>query len=132
MSTAKTGTFIARYKVTNHNVGGPTLYLNLVVTTPTEKVNGSAEVTIGSINPPFELNTPVSGDFTYMTVMPDNTHILVVLASPILIQDGSEFTARLVLKGDWKSGVATYTFAGPNGFTTIKDAKVELVEPVTA
>ena len=132
MSESKVGTFPVSYEVSTGASGAPNLRLDLIVTTPTKKVNGNATVT-QAVSPPFEEHMPVSGNFTYMTVMPRNTHILVNVASPILVRDASIFAATLVLEDDWSSGVCNFTFLGPQGkWVEIRDAKVRLAELVEA
>ncbi|WP_340063174.1 DUF1842 domain-containing protein [Ascidiimonas aurantiaca] len=128
MSELKVGTFPVSYEVSTGALGAPNLKLDLIVTTPTKKVSGNASVT-QAVNPPFEEHVPVTGNFTYMTVMPKNTHILVNVASPILVRDASVFAATLVLEDNWSSGVCNFTFLGPQGkWVEIRDAKVRQVE----
>ncbi|MAX81430.1 MAG: hypothetical protein CL843_14815 [Crocinitomicaceae bacterium] len=122
------GTFITSYEVSTGDTGAPTLKLNLVVTTPTKTVNGSAEVS-QTINPPFNAHYEVSGDFTYMTVMPNNTHIMVKLTGISGPQFGlTNFKAYLVLNDDWSSGVCNFSYINSNGeWNEIQDARVTKV-----
>jgi len=124
--SAVIGTFNACYEISTGLAGAPNLRLNLVVTTPTEKVNGSAEIT-QTTNPVFNAHYDVSGNFAYMTVMPNNTSIMVKLTGITGPQFGLvNFEAYLVLNDDWKSGTANFRYLGQNAqWIDIKDAKVK-------
>ncbi len=114
------GLFIVSYKITTGMMGAPTFNVNLVVSTPDRHINGQGQVTNNSIHPPLEVNTRLKGDYTYMTVMPNNSHILVVLngygspspIEPIVVENT---TLRMVLNEDWATGTANFTFLDANG-----------------
>lgn len=122
------GTFITCYEVSTGLAGAPVLKLDLVVTTPTSSVRGNAEISQAT-NPPFNAHYDVAGSFTYMTVMPNNSHIMVKLTGISGPQFGlTNFEAYLVLKDDWQSGTGNFRYIDANGqWNEIKDAKVTSV-----
>lgn len=130
MSDNAIGLFTVGYNVTTGLAGAPNLALHLAVNTPKETVNGTAQITQAT-NPPLDMHASVWGDFTYMTVMPNSSSILVTATgapahSPI---HGPVFSPtlhlRMVLADDWQSGTASfrYTTDGMN-WETIQDCKV--------
>jgi len=132
------GLFIVSYEITTGLLGAPTLRTNLVVSTPNKTVTGNGHVHNGSVHPAFELDSKLNGEFTYMTVMPNNTHILVTAngtaftppTQPIEIPN---LKLRMVLEADWSAGTATFDYIGADGqWVTIQNAKVTKVNTVTA
>ena len=127
----ETGLFIVSYLVGNEMPGAPLLHLDLMVSTPNKEVSGRGVVT-QAINPPLNVVSKVSGDFTYMTVMPKNTHILVVLTGyPVIkwpIHGGigpvipPNLQVRMVLNEDWQEGIANFTYVDDNGVSHVIDA----------
>ena len=120
----ETGLFIVSYLVGNEMPGAPLLHLDLMVSTPNKEVTGKGVVT-QAINPPLNVVSKVSGDFTYMTVMPKNTHILVVLTGypnikwpsgggigPVILPN---LHVRMVLTDDWQGGTANFTYVDAHG-----------------
>jgi hypothetical protein len=140
MSKQTTGLFLASYTITSGAMGAPTFQLNLSVYTPKETVHGVGQIT-NTANPPLHITTKLDGSYTYMTVMPNNTHILVTaLGYPIdsPVQGGvptairANAELRMVLTEDWKSGTATYKYVDDQGNThSINDAKVQSVDANT-
>lgn len=133
MSLQKVGTFPVSYEISTGMPGAPTLLLDLIVVTPAEKVSGNAEITQAT-NPPLDNHYDVAGTFTYMTVMPQNTHIMIKLTGISGPSTGLiNFEAMLVLESDWKSGTANFKYRGNNGqWVSIQDAKVRVRELVEA
>lgn len=126
------GLFPVAYRVTNGMIGATTLTMHLVVDAPTETVHGVGRVT-NTENPPVDEPTRLDGDFTYMTVMPNNSHILLVLngsgpLGTITPLQGPNVRFRGVLSADWKTGTATYSYTtdGTN-WTTETDVPMELI-----
>jgi hypothetical protein len=130
------GTFLACYQIGNDMPGAPLFTVHLIVSTPNEAVNGMGEVT-QTTNPPLDLSTKLTGNFTYMTVMPQNTHILVTLTGypnvhwspswgigPVLLPNT---TLQMVLTDDWKSGTANFTYTDENGSQTITNVPVKSI-----
>lgn len=113
------GLFVVSYRIGTDAPGAPTFETHLAVDTPNRRVSGLGTIT-QAVNPPLDVRTRLDGDFTYMTVMPRNTHILVTLTGfPVahLAPEGGigpvalpNARLRMVLEEDWKSGVASYEY----------------------
>jgi hypothetical protein len=122
--TNTVGLFPVSYITNGPVIGGAHLSLQLLVNTPARAVNGRAEVR-QTTSPPLNVVSAVHGDFTYMTVMPKNTHILVVLTGyPVVQMPPAGGTGpvilpnvhvRMVLSDDWKSGTANFRYQDNNG-----------------
>jgi hypothetical protein len=86
-------------------------------------------------DPPVNVHTILSGHYTYMTVMPNNTHILVTAIGHPIGDEGPggpvlppNVQLRMVLSRDWKSGTADYEFLGSNHqWHQVHQAPVKLV-----
>jgi hypothetical protein len=108
--------------------GGYSLSLVLLITD--NAVAGHATVTQAT-NPPLNVNVPVAGTISAMTVMPNNTHYLLVLNQPSGWV-GRTVNVRAVLDATLETGTANVsvfldTPSGTREFTTqIKQ------EPVSA
>lgn len=135
----KVGLFIASYRIGGDKPGAPTFTVNFSVYTPAEKVSGVGHITQAT-NPPLNIATNLSGQYTYMCVMPHNCHILITATGyPIIkwphgggvgpvIMPNAELW--MVLEDNWKSGVAHYKYLDDQGnWHEIKDAPVEMIEP---
>lgn len=126
------GLFPVGYRIGNDMPGAPLFTVHLVVDTPKESVGGAGVVT-NTANPALDIHTTLRGDFTYMTVMPDTTHILLVLngegpLGTITPLSGPNVRLRAVLSGDWKSGTANYSYSEDGShWHTINDAPMELL-----
>ncbi|ENY73122.1 hypothetical protein G114_04133 [Aeromonas diversa CDC 2478-85] len=133
----KTGLFLASFQIGKAMPGAPLLHLNLAVYTPGETVTGVSHVTQAT-NPPLDVASELKGQYTYMTVMPNKSHILVTAQGyPIVkwpqhgglgpvIQPNLEL--RMVLSDDWKSGTANYKYQDGNQvWHEVKDVPVTLV-----
>ena len=136
--TAQTGLFPVCYQIGGDMPGAPLFKVSLTVYTPGKSVNGYGVITQAT-NPPLKVESKLSGDFTYMTVMPKNVHILVVLTGyPILHWShhagigpviGPNVNLRMVLTEDWKSGTANYQYLDANGnWVNIENAPVKIVD----
>ena len=133
----KTGLFLACYEIATSRIGAPLLKLNLTVNTPEESVHGVGKIT-QTTNPPLNIATKLDGNFTYMTVMPNITHILVTASGypiihwppgggigPVILPN---VELRMVLNKDWKSGTANYKYIDDQGnWQSIDNAAVKLV-----
>jgi hypothetical protein len=88
--------------------GAQRFELHLGEIIPSQKVSG-----VGFISQPanssMALQTELSGDFSFMTVAPHDTHILVVL------DDKNGVKVRMVLNDDWSKGVANYSYTDNRG-----------------
>ena len=137
----KTGLFVASYTITTPGVGGPTFNVHLTVYTPGETVGGIGQVT-ETTNPPLDVATKLDGSFTYMTVMPDVTHVLITATGypiihwppqaglgPVILPN---VQLQMVLEGDWKSGTANYKYIDNNNqWQSVSKAAVTLVSSPT-
>jgi len=133
----KTGLFPVCYEVGKGMPGAPMFKISLLVYTPAEKVNGFGEITQAT-SPPLDVKTKLEGSYTYMTVMPRNVHILVVLTGyppvhwpvhggigPVIPPN---VDLRMVLEENWQSGTANYKYLDAKGnWVEIKDAPVKAV-----
>lgn len=135
-------TFIASYRITIGRpdqpiVGDLSVTLNLIIDTTDRTVNGTAKI-FQSTNPPLTDSSKVSGDFTYLTVMPQNSHVLVTATGypnlnwnpiagigPELLPN---FELRMVLEEDWKSGKASFKYEDQDG--NWKEARDYYVENI--
>ncbi|WP_437949534.1 DUF1842 domain-containing protein [Sorangium sp. So ce296] len=121
---SRTGLFLVNYDIGTLAIGSPNLTLSLTVNTVHKLVNGFGQIT-QAVSPPLDLHTRVDGSFTYMTVMPDVTHILVVATGypPVQWPPGGgigpvlqpNFELRMVLDKGWQGGTASYSFVEASG-----------------
>jgi hypothetical protein len=132
----KTGLFIVTYNIGTGLEGALNFHLGLAINTVDKAVNGAGRIT-QAVNPPLDVRTHLRGTFTYMTVMPKQTHILVVATGtpaidwppsagigPVL---PTNVELRMVLNADWKSGTAYYRYQGSDGvWHEVSDVPVKL------
>jgi hypothetical protein len=129
----KTGLFIQSYQITTGLLGAPTFEVHVAVNTPKKVITGQGVVSNNSIHPPMEIYSNLSGEFSYMTVMPNKTHILVNLKgfgspSTIMPLEIQNIKLTMVLESNWQSGTANYSYLDEQGeWVDIKDAKVVAV-----
>lgn len=130
----RTGLFLAKYDIGTGLAGAPTLHLAMTVNTVDRAVNGAGRVTQAT-NPPLDQRSQVHGSYTYMTVMPDKTSILVVATGypaiqwpahggvgPVLMPN---LQLRMVLDSTWQSGTANFSYLNAAGqWVEIENAKV--------
>src|SRR3954453_12152810 len=130
----RVGLFAVAYEIGTEQPGAPRITAQLAVNTPAETVSG--EVTVSqAVNPPVDFHVQVKGDFTYMTGMPDNTHILVVLSQvPNEVTNTPGVELRMVLESDWQSGTANVKYPPhlPGDWTSLSDLPVRILEPAAA
>lgn len=125
-----TGLFPVAYRIGNGMPGSVNFNVHLMVYTPGERVSGYGTITQAT-NPPLDVPTKLEGSFSYMTVMPKDTHILVV-ATGYTVEPGTQqeinVELRMVLTDDWKSGVANYQYRDNSGhWHKVSDAPVKMV-----
>ena len=132
------GLFPVCYEIGGNMPGAPLFKVSLLVYTPGKAVSGFGIITQAT-NPPLKIETKLHGDFTYMTVMPKNVHILVVATGypiihwpphggigPVILPN---VHLRMVLKEDWKSGTANFQYIDAKGnWHNIENAPVKMVE----
>jgi len=133
----QTGLFIATYEIGKPQPGAPMFKLQTSVFTPDRTVNGLGHIH-QETNPPVNVVTQMQGTFTYMTVMPNNTHILVVLNGYANNNNPTNTTfsttqqpnceLRMILNDDWKTGTATYRYRDTQGtWHEVENTPVNLV-----
>lgn len=132
-----TGLFIVSYEIGGNMPGAPSFNVNFSVYTPGETVHGMGHLTQAT-NPPLDIGTNLSGQYTYMCVMPKNCHILVTATGfPIIKwpQGGGvgpmippNVELRMVLEEDWRSGTANYKYQdGSGNWHEVTNAPVKMV-----
>lgn len=133
----KLGLFPVCYNIGTPMAGAKTFRVSLLVYTPGKTLSGYGVIT-QPVNPPLRIESKLYGDFTYMTVMPSKTHILVTATGypdihwpphggvgPVLLPI---VHLRMVLTEDWKSGTANYKYLDAKGeWQEINDAPVTIV-----
>ena len=136
MSNELIGLFPISYEIGTGLPGAPLFTLHLVVNTPARTVNGAGLIT-QTTNPPLNEATVLHGDFTHITVMPKNTHILVTATGhapirwpahggigPVLLPN---VHLRMLLANDWKTGTANYEFIVNGKSHDVNDAPVKAI-----
>lgn len=136
MSSQQVGLFPVSYEIGTGKPGAPRLSLHLLVYTPGKTVTGAGLLT-QAINPPLEEAVSVHGDFTYMTVMPKNTHILVTATGVPLVKWPPHggigpvlqpvLHLRMVLENDWKSGTANFSYFANGHWHEVEGATVKMI-----
>ena len=116
----KTGLFLASYTIASNNLEAPVFAVSLAVNTVDKAIDGAGRITQPLINPPLDLRTRLHGSYTSMTVMPDRSHILVVLSGEGAIGTtttltGTNVELRMMLSSDWSSGTASYSYVNQRG-----------------
>lgn len=94
-------------------------------------MNGAGTLT-QSTNPPLDLATVLTGEYTFMTVMPDQSKILVTArgvgaVSPIEPFEAHNVSLRMVLSTDWQSGVANYDYLRDGKWNPVDNAPVKFI-----
>jgi hypothetical protein len=107
-------------------VGAPEATLHLLIDAQRKRVSGLGNVVTQPIYPPLDLPFELRGEFTYLTIMPERSHILVTatgypphdpVASPM-------FQLRMVLDNWQSGGTAQYMYKVGSDWHRVDDAKV--------
>jgi Domain of unknown function (DUF1842) len=133
------GLFIGSWEIGNLGMpGAPILTVDLMFYAPMSTVTGHGRLS-QAVNPPLEVDSRLSGNYTYMTVMPQSTHVLITLTGypntkwvgPVLEPN---MEVRMVLEADWHTGTATYSYRSGDGeWSLIESVPVrERTAPVRA
>ena len=136
----RTGLFIGSYTIGSMLPGAPLLTVHLTFAAPTGAVAGLGQVT-QAVNPPLDIPSRLDGDYTYMTVMPDTSHILVTLTGHPVVnwpQFGGigpvvapNLNLRMVLDADWQRGTATFQYLTAAGtWEQVESATVQKITSV--
>ncbi|RXZ43940.1 DUF1842 domain-containing protein [Crenobacter cavernae] len=132
------GLFIVSYQIGDAKPGAPLFHVNLSVNTVDRTVGGSGQVTQAT-NPPLNIHvSALHGEYNYLTVQPNESHILVVAKGevahnfppPAIGTILLPVELRLVLSHDWKTGTAYYKYPNVEGKqVTVENAPVKAVTP---
>jgi hypothetical protein len=108
------GLFLASWRIGRAMPGGVQFFLAATVDTVRKVVHGVCR-DIQAIHPPSGFDSEVSGDYSFLTVMPDRSRILLVangahnfvLPPPAIgTVHQPNLQLRAVLSSDWQSGTA--------------------------
>jgi hypothetical protein len=107
------GLFPVNFRVATPAIGAPVLTLALLVNTPGKRVSGVAR--IGQTTwPPVQFHADVWGTFSPLTFEPvsEGDIVLSLVGSPSGPTSGIAETFQFhgIVKGDWKSGAASYRY----------------------
>lgn len=136
-ATAHIGLFPLALQIGGVAPGSQKFDVHLLVNTPDETVTGFGNIT-QTTNPPLNINTKLEGTFTYMTVMPKNTSVLINAKGypvinwpahggigPVLMPI---VDLQIVLENGWDTGVANYKYQDTNGtWHSVQDAPVKML-----
>ncbi|XXX79840.1 DUF1842 domain-containing protein [Sorangium sp. So ce134] len=133
-TTSDTGVFLLKLDIGSGAPGAQRFQIALGVNAVDKRIGGEGRIT-KSVNPPLDVRTELSGSFTYMTVMPKNTHVLVVAAGypavhmPPLVGPGPVLMPnaqlRMVLDATWSTGTASYSYQDASGkWVEVEDVPV--------
>jgi hypothetical protein len=130
-STENVGLFPVSYRIGTGAPGAQSLTLNLLVSTPDTKVNGTAAITQAT-NPPLDEHSDVWGEYTYLTVMSPGVSKILVTAQGNHGGPGANsiinFDVRLVVGTDWREGVANYRYFDGQRWHEVNNAPAHLQE----
>lgn len=130
-----TGLFRVSYVISKMpTIGAPTMSVDLVVDTVRKTVSGVG-LTTQAVNPPMNVVSQFTGEWSYMCTMKD-CHILVVAEgfdiSPLLIgghpTEYKNATLRMSLTEDWQSGRANFSYLHDGKWHEVEGAFVSICE----
>ena len=110
------GLFPACLEIGGAKPGAPLFRVSLLVNMPAETVTGSGQIT-QAVSPPLDIRIELKGNLIIATVMGPVVHYIVdAIGSPPVIgwspSPPANVHLKMVLEGDWKKGVADYTYDG--------------------
>lgn len=140
MAGARTGLFIGSWEIGSKLVGAPQLTVHLTFDAPSGAVTGMGQLTQPT-SPPLNQSSRLSGDYTYLTVMPNTSHILITLTGvpvlewppnggvgPVMMPN---LRLRMVLEPDWQSGTASFEYLDANGtWQRVESAQAQMLSNV--
>jgi Domain of unknown function (DUF1842) len=135
-ASRETGLFIASYDLGTGLPGAQRFKLSIVVNTVDEVIGGRGRITQAS-NAPLNEPTHLNGAYIYLTVIPNQSHILVLaMGYPELEWPSSggigpvlqpNVHLRMLLTSDWSGGVASYKYQDARGvWHEVNDVPVKL------
>ncbi|MFL9861065.1 DUF1842 domain-containing protein [Paraburkholderia madseniana] len=123
------GLFPVNFRVATPAIGAPVLTLALLVNTPAKRVSGVARI-YQSTYPPLEFHADVWGNFSQIQLAPGSEPNIVLSLSgnPSGPASGlaETFQFHSILKGDWRSGQASYKYLEGGYWHDIEHAIVTL------
>ena len=119
-----TGLFHVNYIFAGLALLEPLFVLSLTVNPRDKTISGAGRIT-ETASPPLDVRTTLHGLYTFMTVMPDKRHLLVIASGhgPVSWPSGGavgpvpplNVELSMILSSDWKSGVASYRYLNAHG-----------------
>ncbi|GGJ89161.1 hypothetical protein GCM10010123_18390 [Pilimelia anulata] len=114
------GLFIGSWRIGTHHAGAPGLVIHCTFDAASGSVHGLGRIVRGATEPPLDRSVRLDGDYTYLTVLPEASHIMLTLTGyPVLHWPAHGGTGpaapavlnlRLMLGADWQSGTATFQY----------------------
>lgn len=132
-SHVNVGLFLSKFSIGNPIPGAPHMNLFITVNTPKRIVNGVSIIT-QAINPPLDLHSEVRGSYSYMTVMPNNSHILVVAEGYEILENNEELSQvpnlyiRMVLNEEWTEGTANVKYYSNGSWHEMENVPVNQIQ----
>ncbi|HVE10736.1 MAG TPA: DUF1842 domain-containing protein [Paraburkholderia sp.] len=130
------GLFPVNFRVATPAIGAPVLTLTLLVNTPGKRVSGVARIT-QTTYPPLHFQADVWGTFSPVTVesVSEADIVLSLAGNPSGPTSGLAETFQFhgILKGDWKSGAASYRYFEGGNWHEIEHAIItpeSLLQPL--
>lgn len=120
------GMFSISYRISNNLIGGICFNLSLLVSPPNRKLTGAGNI-FQATSPPMDIFTQLTGEYTYMCVMPQKCSILLVLNGRDH-QGNENVRLRIVCGENWRTGTASLEYLRNGKWTVTENCKVERVE----
>ncbi|MEH1124926.1 DUF1842 domain-containing protein [Micromonospora sp. CPCC 206061] len=137
---ARSGLFIGSWEIGSRLIGAPLLTVHLTFDAPSGAVSGIGQLAQPT-SPPMHQSSRLDGDYTYLTVMPNTSHILITLTGypvlwwpsnggvgPVLMPN---LRLRMVLEADWQSGTANFEYLDADGtWQRVESAQAQMLSNV--
>ncbi|GGK35163.1 hypothetical protein GCM10010124_29810 [Pilimelia terevasa] len=118
------GLFIGSWQIGTRQAGAPTLSIHCTFDAASGSVHGLGQLQ-QSTDPPLDMSCRLDGDYAYLTVMPDASHIMLTLTGHPALHWPTPggpgpmvqpvLNLRMVLAADWQTGTATFQYRRPDG-----------------
>jgi hypothetical protein len=136
-ASQQTGLFIASYDIGTGLLGAQSFLLTVAVNTVDEVIGGRGRIT-QAIHPPLDEPIQLNGRYMYLTVIPNQSHILVLATGypdiewpssggiePVLRPN---VHLRMLLTSDWMGGAAFFKYQDAEGvWHEVNDVPVKRV-----
>ncbi|GAA2512393.1 DUF1842 domain-containing protein [Pilimelia columellifera] len=137
----RAGLFIGSWTIDARQPGAPTVALHCTFDASSGAVQGLAHL-IQAVSPPLDVSSRSEGDFTYLSVMPDSSRVLVTLTGYPVLQWRTHggvgpaqlpnLHVRMLLDADWQRGAATVRYlSSTGGWLQVESAPVQVASDVT-